>query len=120
MKDRIRAVRKSKGLSQQAFADKLSLSMSIVEKYERGARVPPERTVADICRVFKVNPIWLNTGDGEMFVEQDKHDRISKWAAEVSIEENTDRRRIVEALTTLTEEQWALLADIAKKIVGED
>jgi transcriptional regulator with XRE-family HTH domain len=118
--DRIRQVRKEKGLNRQQFAEKLNLSSSTIESYELGRLNPSKRAFTDICRVFHVSPKWLNTGEGEMFVEQDKHDRLSSWIAEISLEEDSDRRRIVEALTTLTEEQWSLLADIAKKIVGGD
>lgn len=118
--ERIALVRKALNLNQEDFAKKIKITRNAISLIETGGRNPSERTITDICRVFRVNPLWLNTGEGEMFIQQDKSDRISNWAAEVSIEEDTDRRRIVEALTTLSEEQWSLLAEIAKKIVDGD
>ena len=63
MKERIRDLRKTHlKLTQQAFADQLGLSQNYVWQIEKGERVPSDRTISDICRIFNVNPEWLRNG----------------------------------------------------------
>ncbi len=66
--DRLRSLRRSRGLSIREFADALeaggySVSRSAVSQYERGTRVPAEY-VAAVARTFQVGPTWLLTGKG--------------------------------------------------------
>lgn len=69
MKERIRDLRKTHlKLTQQAFADQLGLSQNFVWQIEKGERVPSDRTVSDICRVFNVNPEWLRNGEEPMMM----------------------------------------------------
>lgn len=67
MKERLIELRKKIGLSQEAFGAPINLSRSTITNYELGTRVIPDRTIADICRVYNVNEEWLRSGTGEMF-----------------------------------------------------
>ena len=66
MHTRIKSVRQALNLSQREFAEKLGVSQVTVSTWERGqvARFAPPL----ICQKFKVNPEWLETGSGEMFM----------------------------------------------------
>lgn len=66
MKDRIRVIRKKKGLTQDEFADKVNLTKNYISLVENGNRTLAERTISDICRIFSINEEWLRTGNGEM------------------------------------------------------
>ena len=69
MKERIRDLRKTHlKLTQQAFADQLGLSQNYVWQIEKGERVPSDRTISDICRIFNVNPEWLRNGEEPKFM----------------------------------------------------
>ena len=67
MKERFKLIRKSKKITQQAFANSLGLSQNFIAQIEMGTKTPSERTIKDICREFHVNETWLRTGEGEMF-----------------------------------------------------
>lgn len=67
MKDRIRLLRKSLDLTQQEFANRLSIKRGAVANYEIGRNIPSDSVVSLICREFNVNEEWLKTGSGEMF-----------------------------------------------------
>lgn len=67
MKNRLIELRKNLGLSQKAFGEPLNLSQSAIAGYEVAVRNMTDRTIADICRVYNVNPDWLKNGNGEMF-----------------------------------------------------
>ncbi|CEK34373.1 Helix-turn-helix domain protein,HTH-type transcriptional regulator immR,transcriptional repressor DicA,Predicted transcriptional regulator,putative zinc finger/helix-turn-helix protein, YgiT family,Helix-turn-helix domain [[Clostridium] sordellii] len=69
MKDRLKELRKHFNLTQKEFGDKLNISMSQISSYETGHRNIPDRTISDICRVFKCNKDWLLYGYGEMSID---------------------------------------------------
>lgn len=57
--DRLRELRNSAGLSQQALADKTSISKSSINMYERGAREPGLETVEVFADFFNVDLDYL-------------------------------------------------------------
>lgn len=54
-KDRLKALRKSRGLSQAMLASELGLVRSAISMYESGSRTPEFETLEAICDFFNVN-----------------------------------------------------------------
>ena len=54
--ERIRRLRKSRGLSQKDFANRLGVSNSRVSNWEQGINRPDADILAQICRVLNVSP----------------------------------------------------------------
>lgn len=69
MNSRIRHVRKTLGLNQKEFAQKLGITQSGVSWIEQDGNSISDQNVLLICREFNVNEDWLRTGSGEMFVQ---------------------------------------------------
>lgn len=67
MNDRIKLLRNTLGLSQEAFGEKIGVTKASVSRLEKGERNPSEQTIKSICREFNVNYAWLLEGKGEMF-----------------------------------------------------
>lgn len=67
MKDRIKELRKTLGLTQQSFGQKLGVSCVSVSLWERGESKIVRRTIKQLENIFNVNPVWLETGEGDMF-----------------------------------------------------
>lgn len=67
MNERIKLLRNTLGLSQEAFGEKIGVTKASVSRLEKGERNPSEQTVKSICREFNVNYAWLLEGRGEMF-----------------------------------------------------
>ena len=67
--ERIKAVRKTLGISQRDFCGGIYLSHSFYAKIETGTRNPNERVYELICNKYKVNKDWLLSGKGGMFSE---------------------------------------------------
>ena len=66
--DRIKEIRKTLGLSQKAFGEKLGLSRSAINNIDSKS-VPLKPLFLDLlCTVFSVNRDWLETGEGDMFI----------------------------------------------------
>lgn len=68
MNERIKKLRKALGLTQQEFADKLSIKRNTVATYESGKSNPSDAAVILICKTFDVSETWLRTGEGEMLL----------------------------------------------------
>lgn len=62
MNNRIKEIRKSSGLTQDAFANRLSLTRNYISLIEKGERVPSDRTISDICREFGYTEEWVRNG----------------------------------------------------------
>lgn len=66
MQNRIKELRKSLGLNQTEFGDKIGVTTSAISGYELGTRAPSDAIIKSICREYGVNETWLRTGAGEM------------------------------------------------------
>lgn len=118
--DRIKEVRKFKGLTQQKFADELGLKRNTVGGYEIGTVMPSDRTIADISQKFDINESWLRTGEGEMLKPMNRDAEIASFMGDVMRGESDDfRRRLVAVLAKLDPSEWELLEKMALKLADE-
>lgn len=78
MNERIKELRKALSLTQQEFAERLSLKRNTIATYEMGKSVPSDRTITDICEKYNVNEEWLRNGTGEMFRAKEENSIIAK------------------------------------------
>lgn len=89
--DRIRELRKSKGLTMEQFGEVIGLTKATVSRLESGATSATEQTVKSICRDFGVSEVWLRTGEGPML--DDTSDSIlDRLTAEYHLD---DRKRAI-------------------------
>ena len=118
--DRIKEVRKIKGLTQQRFSDELGLKRNTVGGYEIGTVTPSDRTIADISQKFNINESWLRTGEGEMMRPVNRDAEIASFMGDVMRGESDDfRRRLVAVLAKLDASEWELLEKMALKLADE-
>jgi len=68
--ERIKELRKIKGLSQSQMAEMLGVSLKTYQRYEQQGYKVPERVLRQIEATFSVNPEWLRHGKGEMFLKK--------------------------------------------------
>lgn len=61
--ERIEAVRKQSGLSQEAFAESIGVSRNSYFKYVRGHRAVPSDVLSAILEKYGTDPVWLHEGD---------------------------------------------------------
>ena len=67
MKDRLKELRKTQGLKQREFAERVGVSTGRVGGWESGTDRPGDARIDKICNVFHVRREWLEKGEGEMF-----------------------------------------------------
>ena len=73
MNKRIKEIRKSLKLSQKEFGEQLGVSRDVIANIEYGRVEPQPLFVKHLCSTFNVNPIWLETGEGEIFLIKEKN-----------------------------------------------
>ena len=67
--EQIRAIRKSKGMTQQEFAAFMEVSSSSIANIENGTREISKAMMKSIVEKCGINAHWLLTGEGEMFTK---------------------------------------------------
>ena len=70
--ERVRIVRKTLGLTQKGFGERLSIVASSISLIESGTVRMTERTARSICREFGINREWLLNGEGEMYDQKEE------------------------------------------------
>lgn len=119
--ERIRHLRKNElKMTQDDFASKIDISRSNIGNIEIGRIAVTERIIASICREFGVNEEWLRTGNGEMFIPLTRDQLITGFAADLIMEDNTFKKRLVEALAKLDESEWEVLEKLAENLIKKD
>lgn len=117
MNNRIRQIRKEYGLTQVEFGEKIGVKGNTITNYETGLRNPTDAVLLSICREFNVNEDWLRNGTGEMFIKESKDIAITKMLGEVLKEEpKSFKRRLIIALTKLSDSDWDRLEEIINEI----
>lgn len=120
MKDRLKQLRKTLGLTQQAFADKLGVKRNTVGQWECGINPLTDQTIFSICREFDVNKEWLRTGKGEMFVIRSDEEEIAAFLGDVLSEEGeTYKKQLILALANLSDEGWRGIKEFLDALIAE-
>lgn len=120
MNERIRKLRRHMDMTQQEFADKIGIKRNTIATYEAGRNVPIDAVISLICRTFNVNEKWLRDGEGEMFAQISKENKLMQWAGEVLSEENDSfRHRLISALSVLDDRDLRDLERVLTKMSEE-
>lgn len=116
--DRISYVIEKSGLTKTEFAKRINISQPHLSKISAGVSNPSDRTITDICREFKVDEIWLRTGDGEPFRQESRNEQIAAFAGDLMTDEpDSFRKAFVSAMSELSLEDWKVLERLARLIV---
>lgn len=120
LNQRIKDVRLTRKLSQTDFAKKISVSRSAVCKMESGENSPSEQTIKLMCKEFGVNEDWLRTGQGDMFKPRTKNEELLSFVNDVmELEDDSFKKKLVNALAKLDTKDWECLENIASKLSEE-
>lgn len=114
-KDRFELVLSTKKCNKSKAAEKLNVSPAYISQLCSGVREPSDRTIADICREFRINEKWLRTGEGDMEIADTQRDKLQNFFADVLATAPDERSAFVAALDDLPPTFWPLVAELARK-----
>ena len=107
--DRIAWCIKDSSLTTTAFAKRLNISQPHMSKLALGGSAPSDRTIADICREFKISEIWLRTGEGEPHIKLDKDAEFIKVCEQINMSDDEMLKRIIKAYWYMDENEKAVI-----------
>jgi transcriptional regulator with XRE-family HTH domain len=115
MNERIKEVRKSLGLTQDAFGERLGVLGASISSLEKGKSSVTEQTVKLIVSEFGVNETWLRTGAGEMFGDKARAEQLN---AALNREGNEFVRDVIYKMAELSPDQAAAFRDFVFGVVA--
>lgn len=117
--ERIRELREQLKISQTEFAERLGSGRGIIKNIEEGRTAPKPQLIDLMTRVYNVNRTWLETGEGEMFTDMSRTEKLAKFVAQALADKpESFRHWLVGVLIDLDDDGWQLLEDAAKLFAG--
>lgn len=116
---RIKEIRMAKGLTMEEFGKKIGVTRSTVSRLESGGISVTEKVRLAICREYSVTEEWLRNGKGQMFIDDDAVALLGDFFGDLSRDEDgAIKKRLVNALSKLSPDEWSIIADVAEKMAG--
>ena len=118
--ERIKELRNRLNMSQTEFGECLHVSRDVINNIERTNNpVEPKPLFIDnVCVTFHVNRDWLTTGEGEMFRERTRSEKVAAFVGEALADKpESFRRAFIEVVADFGPEEWTALERIAKMFV---
>lgn len=105
--DRIRYLRKDiLNLTLKEMSYALNISLSNLGNIEAGRINATQRMISDICRVYNVDPVWLETGEGKMIPVNEKTLTVS------------DRIRLVRKTLNLSQPEFGRRVGVSRDVIN--
>ena len=115
--ERISIVINRSRMNKTRFAERLNVSTAYISQICNGARIPSDRTIADICREFNVSEAWLRDGVGDIEVKRTMNQELALMVNDLMTEaDESFRKRFVAALLELPPEFWPELENFLKNL----
>ncbi len=109
--------------SQEEWGKILGLTKSGISDIERGRRNVTEQHLI-MLKNWTEKPIsidWLKTGNGEKFIRLSQNEKIADFMTDLlKEEEDSFKKRLIEALSALDASDWEDLERITHKIIKKD
>lgn len=119
MHTRISKIVKHSKLTKTDFAKRIGISQPFLSQLCAGQKVPSDRTIADICREFGCDEVWLRTGEGEPFRQETRQELIMRFAVQTVKGSNEFRKALVAMLATLDDSEWDGLEALLDKLLEQ-
>ena len=112
--ERVKELRNELRLSQAAFGKEIGVSKRQVAHIELGGNIT-DRNFESICRVFNVNPQWLESGEYPMFVPSPDKDFLDRLAEEKGL--NDMEKALIGSIIDLPRPAREAVIDWAFKLI---
>lgn len=121
MNERLKKLRKSLDLTQQAFADRIGISRGNIAAYEVGKNAISDAVISLICREFDINEEWLRDGTGEMKRTLTRDEEIISFIGKMQLSpDNSYKKRFISMLSRLDENDWKTLEKMAILMLSKE
>lgn len=92
--------------NMSAFAREIGVTPAYISKLKNEPdRMPGDRTISDICRIFGVNEIWLRTGVGEPFTPLSRSEELAAIFERMEVGDDA-KSRLIRAMARMPDEAF--------------
>lgn len=120
--ERIRVLRKSNGLSQSEFAEKLGVTLGVIYNMEKD-RITQWDTKMPLlnlmCEKYGCRKEWLLGGDGTMMQDLSREQEVVRAVSEMFTGNDDFKQDIISMMVKLPDEHWELLKEMAQRLLSE-
>ena len=111
--DRLKQIRKEKGLNQTEFGKRVGVSRDVIKNIECRNVSPKDLFIDSICKEYHVIKKWLLTGEGDRYNESPEY-----IVEELSLEYKLDDydKKIITAYLSLDENERKTIKKMIDKI----
>lgn len=118
---RILSLRKILKLNQTEFGKAIGVSRGVINNIDLNivdASTKP-LLLSQICKEFNVDPYWLETGKGEMFLPMDTEDELMAFAREINQSRDLEWvKQLVLTVKRLSPEQRAEVSKFVSRLAN--
>ena len=119
MNQRMKMVREALGMSQANFAESADIGLGVIKNIDSNRTEPNDHFYNVLCARYNINRTWLETGEGEMFVEMSRAEKIGRFVADVLADKpESFRRKLIDILIELDADGWQKLKEAADVLSG--
>ena len=117
MNERIKLIRKYYKLSQTAFGEQIGVTLGVIRNLETGKTTLTSPLFELFCSIYNVNPEWLKTGNGEMFVPPSESP-FDEFANSLNLSDKAIK--IIQGFSKLSKSEQDIFIDLAEKIFADE
>lgn len=116
MNQRVTYLRKTLNLTQEEFAKKLGLSRNYIWMIEKGERVPPDRTISDICRIYGIQEDWLRYGLEPMRAAKSEEEQIAELVGSALNGSSRLKKAVIKMICSRSDAELQALEDMLRQL----
>lgn len=117
MNARMKQAMEKTELSQTKFGELAGIGSGTIKNIVYDRTEPNPLFFDLLYKAHNINKEWVETGTGEMFVDQTAEERISEFVGKALAEEGTFKKSLIQILANLDEEGWKKLDEAAKALL---
>lgn len=107
------------GGNMSAFAREIGVTPAYISKLKNEPdRVPSNRTIKEICHVFKVDEVWLRTGIGSPNIKKSRKEELNAIFSD-ALEGVSDKDKFLRAVAAVPDSAFPALVDFIRTLSAE-
>lgn len=107
------------GGNMSAFAREIGVTPAYISKLKNEPdRTPSDRTIREICRVFKVDEVWLRTGIGSPNIKKSRKEELNAIFSD-ALDGVSDKDKFLRALASVPDSAFPALVEFIRTLAAE-
>lgn len=118
--ERVLTVVKETGGNMSEFARRIGVTPAYISKLKNEPdRIPSDRTIADICRIFDIQEDWLRYGLEPMRTQKSREEEIAEMVAAALGGSNEFRMAVIRMICTRTDDELKALESALQAVYDD-